>query len=599
MAQEQPDAIAKEISRRADFHEKVARAHLQQFQDFEKLWLSIPEVKKGRPGKKRSDRFANTFVPESFRIVESVTTVLMSLMFDDLPWFELLPFDLTAEQIVGVFKTQAFLEQQHEDMDFEVKIENVIRTTVRDGTGIIETPFVFDSHFIATGDDENTAKEVFDYTGPDIIEQPMVGWGFYPFGRDMKTCPWVFKRERVHWSELERLIRGVQRMQSELNLEGMAELPEKEEVGEPPASETQNIKENLRTMQGWQDQTDEDGMVEVTDSWGEHPVKKDSPLVWRNVVVNMVKTVVDIVNPYDHGEAPFLRNIHLPRQRAFYGQGVGHGTWRKQKEINEFRNLGRDLQMFQLYNQWQREGGTGEQTDEFNLFPMKILDVSEHGRLTPLRPPIEALATMFQMENTDRDDMRHVGGATDPIQAVQGDPGSATEFRGTQTAAMRKLVRIAKQMSRRLLRPYIVRQMQLNKQFFKGSMLVRLFGKARMVDQAELVPMAKVKMRTATDVDFRDRMARRATSVLEMMIKVMQATKKNYNLDPVIAYAVKLMGVDPRVVIPELQKAAAMLPDMGPPGMSQDEILRTIGQQESQLDGKQTGVDVLAQLGLK
>jgi len=141
--------------------------------------------------------------------------------------------------------------------------------------------------------------------------------------------------------------------------------------------------------------------------------------------------------------------------------------------------------------------------------------------------------------------------------------------------------------------------MQLNTQFYKGSMLVRMFGKTRSVDGKELLPAAKIKMRTATDVDFRDRMSRRSVSVLEMMIKVMQATEKKYNLDPVIAYAVKLMGIDPRVVIPELQKAASMLPDMGPPGMSQDEILRTIGQQESQLDGKQTRMDVLAQLGLK
>lgn len=595
----EPDAIAKEISRRADLHEKVARGHLQQFQDFEKLWLSIPEVKKGRPGKKRSDRFANTFIPETFRDVESTTTVLMSLMFDDLPWFELLPFDLTAEQIVGVFKTQAFMEQQHEDMDFEVKIENVVRTTARDGTGIIETPFVFDSHFIPQ---EDGAKEVFDYTGPDVLEQPMVGWSFYPFAVNLKTCPWAFKTEKVHSSVLEKLIQGVKRMQDELNLEGRVEdVPPPEEIGQPPASETQNIKENLRTMGGWQDQIDDDGMVEITDYWGEHPVKKDSPLVWRIVVVNKVKTVVEIPNPYDHGEIPFLRLIHIPRQRSFYGQGICHSTWRKQKEINDFRNLARDLMMFQLYNMWERDGGTGEESDEFNLFPLKIIDVREHGKHTPLRPPIEAIAAMFQMENADKDDMRHASGATDPVQAVQGEVGSATEFRGTQTASMRRLVRIAKRMSREGLRAFLVRQMQLNTQFYKGSMLVRMFGKTRSVDGKELLPAAKIKMRTATDVDFRDRMARRATSVLEMMIKVMQATKKNYNLDPVIAYAVKLMGVDPRVVIPELQKAASMLPDTGPPGMSQDDILRALAQQEDAVNGGgpgQTPTDVLAKMGL-
>ena len=583
---EAQDDTAKEIDSRIGMHEDATRRHYDDFVMFEQMWHSIPHEHsrpKGRKGKKKSTRDASTFVPEFWRDVESVVSDQMALEFGDQPWFELVPNSWDADLIVKAFKTQAFLEAQLEEMDFEVEYEDVVRAKSRDGTGLMETSWDFQTHWEM--DRKNrTGKEVMDREGPGIRNRPLIGFHFYPYRYDMKGMPWTATVEKVHARDVKKIIADAQRYMERLNIDAKVETPEEALEGNaPPDSEDADYMKRIQESQRWDPEADEDGLVELIDYWGEHPIKADSPYIWRIVVANRQKTIFEIPHLYDHGEHPILRTVHVPRQRSFYGMGVGHQIWRKQKEINDFRGYGRDLIKFQLLNQWMRKGGTEEGIDRFELEPLKIYTQEEIGELTPIRPPIEALSSLLVMEERDLEAMRYASGAT---HAAQGIPTgtTATEFKGAERVTDRRVLQIAKRDTRMGLRPFLRRMIQLNKQFGVKPRLVHVLGRPMLVSAAELTENVTIKLRMATDVDFRGQMARRTTAALETLLKVAEFKSKipnsPYNLDPVVAQQVKLLGVDPQVVVPEARKAMSMLGmnQLGP--INQDDLMRELAGKE-------------------
>jgi hypothetical protein len=561
-------------------HETLSRSHFNDFVMFEEMWHSIPSEHPSagkRKGKKRSNRDASTFIPEFFRDTESVTSDQMALLFGEEPWFELVPNQWDADLIVNTFKTQSFLEAQLEEMDFEVKYEEALRSSTRDGTGIIETPWVFDSHWELDHDGSLEGEEKLDYAGPGLLSQPLIGFHFYPHTHELKPNPYVLKVEKVHESAVTKIIGDAKRFREAINVD--VEVATKEEVLDTQGVEGEDdvYAKQVRETQRWQAEPDDDGLVEIIDYWGEHPTKKDSPYVWRIIIANRSKTVVEIPNPYQHGEKPFLRMVHVPRQRSFYGMGIGHQIWRKQKEINDFRGYGRDIMKMQLLNQWQRKGGTREGMDTFNMQPMKIYQEEEDGIFSPLRPPIEVIQFLLQMEGNDLEAMRFASGATFAAQGIPTDT-TATEFKGAERVTDRRILQIAKRNTRMGLRPFLRRMIQLNKQFKAKPRMVNVLGKPMLVGGKDLVDNVTIKLRMATSTDSRNQMARRTAAALETIMKVSEFKAKipnsPYNLDPIVAQAVKLLGVDPSTVVPEARKATAMLGLNRLGSLSQDQLLR-------------------------
>lgn len=584
---EDQDPIAREVVRRLEMHETAARSQLNEFIRFQKYWANIPDPKRRRGSthaKGRSDRFANVFVPEFHRDVETVTAGLMGFLFGEDPFFELMPYEITPENILNTYKTQAYLEQVLEEMEFEVMIEPIVRSIVRDGTGVGETGWGFRTHWQVDADGEG-AEEITDYEGPVIEQSPMIDFHFYPFGFQLQKLPWLIKRERPHEKNLAALIRATERVSEMANKDGKIADPKVAlDAGGDAQPEGVTDRGEIRQIQGWEGHTDEGDRTETLEYWGEHPLKPDSPLMWKIVVVNRSKTVVEVVSPFDHGEYPQFDGVMVPQERNLYGFGAGHATWRKQKEINDFKSLARDILMFQLYNPWQREGGTNEQTDEFNLHPMKIFQVEEHGRLSPLRPPIEVLSFVERMEDRDKNDMRHVTGALDVIQG-EATGETATEFRGLQAVSAKRLNLMARQIAKRMIKPMLYKIIMMSKQFGKAR-LVKVFGKPVMVQTKDLVPNAFVRLKVSAEIDNKTQMARRTTSFLETLVTVNAQSEKKYNLDPFIAKMAKLLGEDPRTVIPGLATSA---PSAMRGGGGQDDILALLAQAEAGLQGSQPG----------
>jgi hypothetical protein len=182
------------------------------------------------------------------------------------------------------------------------------------------------------------------------------------------------------------------------------------------------------------------------------------------------------------------------------------------------------------------------------------------------------------MKDNDLEARRFASGATFAAQGIPTDT-TATEFKGAERVTDRRILQIAKRNTRMGLRPFLRRMIQLNKQFDAKPRMVNVLGKPMLVSGKDLVENVTIKLRMATDVNFRNNLARRTTAALETIMKVSEFKSKipnsPYNLDPIVAMQVKLLGIDPALVVPEARKATAMLGLNQLGSLNQDDLLRS------------------------
>jgi hypothetical protein len=575
------DKVAAAVVAACDEHDNQCATHLADFAKFEKYWRGIPDTRKRKRKGKKTEGLSNTFEPEFFRDTESVVSVVMAYLFSDAPCLEITPYDLDPVNILKAFNTQALIEKQLDDMDIEVVMEPIVREIVRDGTGVglntWESQSVWLPSANAGPDGGPGAQEVQIGEGPTLVQSPIVGFHFYPWARDFEHSPFGAMQERVTKREVNALAKSAAAFLKKLNLgtgpDGKIDEDPTKDLGTLPkeSGDTSRTMNTIRSYQGYGEIGKDDQRVEIIDWYGEHPIKTDSPLLWRIVVANRVKTVVEIPYPCRHGKNPLIVAPMIQQARSVYGLGIGHGIWQNQKEINDFIDLGNDMLTMQMYNQWLKKGGSGEEMLEMDMTPLKVHEVDDVEDFKPLRPPIEAINILQMWLGRKLDNMRYTSAATHTVQGMPTDT-TATEFKGIQGEAGRRLLHVAKQIAKRFLVPLIERMMSENVQFLSGKVRLKVLDRYVMVGKEDLLERANVKVRTPTDLDFRPALLRRATSALETILQVSQAPTGRYNVDGLVAYIVKTLGIDPRMVIPDLGKPGAN-------GTAED-LLRTLAQRE-------------------
>jgi hypothetical protein len=254
--------------------------------------------------------------------------------------------------------------------------------------------------------------------------------------------------------------------------------------------------------------------------------------------------------------------------------------------LNETDSLLQEMTMFGLYGIWRRSGAlTSGMAKSVRIFPGRIFDDQVDGVIEPITRDMAPFKLAQAMQAMRVEAMRAASGATTNMQALQSG-NTATEVRTIAAEAARRLAGLAVSFANQILRPFIEMELSLYDQFlpadasvvsmvpFNGQMVAATAKKAQL-----RLKTAKVRLKLATDLDFRKNMTRnlnQATAQLSNLIGTIAtaapaaAPEAVAMLLPGIMQLVKkqlaINGINPEVIPKELtdqigqrMKEAAML----------------------------------------
>jgi hypothetical protein len=163
--------------------------------------------------------------------------------------------------------------------------------------------------------------------------------------------------------------------------------------------------------------------------------------------------------------------------------------------------------------------------------------------------------------------MRFASAATTTTQALPTGV-TATEARIIASEAGRRLNGLAISIGETLLKPFLNRMVELNRQFLDRRVIVKVAGESREVSRNDLLVAPDIDIKIATDLDFRQAMQRRLSSTIQTLVQAKQVDPTlEINIKPLVGKLVKTFQVDPREVMstakPSPQPAAAVQPEAG------------------------------------
>ena len=145
--------------------------------------------------RKGPNTFHNTFVPETTRAVETLTTTIFRMLTANDPNFEpiALSADVTSEHL---YASSATLRYQQDHLEFKQKLLSAIRSCVLFGTIIVEEPwtkFPFGS--------KNTIIK-----GTDFVPRTLLQIAFDPMCSDIEASDWIASIDWISPQKLKRLV---------------------------------------------------------------------------------------------------------------------------------------------------------------------------------------------------------------------------------------------------------------------------------------------------------------------------------------------------------------------------------------------------------
>jgi len=555
----QNEKIAGAIMERIQDHVNYARLFMRNAAEIDRMYRANPADKMGRgqaePGKPK----ANTASLEYFRNIESVTSAVDAVEFGDEPWFLPWSDELRDDVIEATRLTQATMDNQHEAMGLRMKVRSAIRHCLNHGTLVAHTVWRKRERWIDTGD-RFRSQVLFD--GPDWVNIPIWRWHFDPTAHEIEDMIWCSFEYDISKQGLQEIITAAEglplaetRNLRNLDLEGKI------------SSEGFEVSRTIEITRGYSSVKPD--TVHVDEYWGIHPTKKNPndpkgeealPMIWRILIVNGKEWVLQMPNPYAHGEFPFIKINFIKDEESFYGLGHGDLISRAYKMINKRRNLIIDIVNTSLLGMWQRSGGqVGKMANRIRLYPGKIFDSHIEGVISPLPVNTTGLRSGFQMDQIEIEEIRAATAATSNVQAIQ-QGGTATEIRNIATESARRISTFATELADKGLRPFLNRQDELNQQFLPEIFSVQTTDSqgiptAKVVEKADLLRRARFKMKVATDLEFRRTILRNLNASLGNVAQIIQAA-------PVVAPALipsliqmtkktlQMYGINPNEAIP-------------------------------------------------
>lgn len=515
--------------------------HAKPLSDFSRNY----NLYRANPTKQRKENQSNTFYPEMTIEVEALATAVHEMVFSDASDARF--FQLTGngylDSIVRAHVSESVLEKQMQLNKFEKKTLPFLRKLILQGTYPADMRWHLrqKSYFDPMLSRMVEAFDCWDFEPFDIVN-----FGFDNTAAEIERQEFSYRLMNVKPSGANKMARrGV------WNASVVAEA-----LG---SGITRNSYDTAqRQSAGYSSDGLTRGLTAI-EYVGTLESRGDDQQYWAVLDLRSKKFLMEPeLNPWRHGEKPWLACQWIALPEEFYGLGIGHLNYRTQHEINDRRNFINDLLYSSLYNMWlaRSDSGLSFPGNKMRWRPHEVLtaDGISDEFLRALRPDMAGLGPAMNLENGDIEKMRRTSGATSSLQAVATGV-TATESQTIQSEATRRVKAMVRSQIASFMRDIVIRSHQLNLQFLERPIAARfvhpddgleMYGTA---DQNDLLLNPDFKVKMTTDLDFRPFKRRELIELLQSFGALAQSgilDKRRIIPDPIIEELAQTYHIDPR-----------------------------------------------------
>ena len=583
------DRMVAEIVKRVTDSQERNKTHVQEYTTITRLLRGQSSREDTRGGATEPGKVnANVGGLELFRCVESVTSAQMAVVNGDDPNWEPYDPDLTDQASAGMYHTRQLLDRGHEAMDLTTTLTEAARSGNAYGRLMVEVGWEEKTRWMHR-------DGVLDANGVEITP---AGWGesvafARPFMRILppwsvymdpaadrvKNARWVAWKEKLTKEDVRKWIEygeayGMKTQEPDSTVQTG-------DKSAGPGETAQTVADAVARGAGVDPEIGKKDTYDAINYWGlnpesTHPLEEGGtnpdPRFYHIVILDGKKAIIEGVEPYWHGQLPVLDWVQIPEEETAEGLGTGQLLKNLQILLNETDSLLQEMTMFGLFGVWRRSGAlTSGMAKSVRIFPGRIFDDQVDGVIEPIQRDYAPFKLAQAMQAMRVEAMRAASGATTNMQALQSG-NTATEVRTIAAEAARRLAGLATSFANQILRPFIEMELALYDQFlpadaevtsmvpYEGQMMSATAKKSQL-----RLKTAKVRLKLATDLDFRKNMTRnlnQATAQLAGLLKAISeaapaaAPEAVGMILPGIMQLVKkqlaINGINPEVIPKEL-----------------------------------------------
>ena len=433
------------------------------------------------------DGLAHIFVPEILRAVETVTANIYGIIIGEPKWFEYSGRDGDPDDDGPAIALTRLVTYQMEENHFKSRLMDCIRQLVLTGLCVRKIGW----------DYEEVTRRIRDQKGDLIETQETIKdtWTFEPVDllsigisdvdvpyNDIQKARWISEQFK---GDKEFAYRKMQK--------GWFSVRHKdklEEESEPNSSDSQDFKERKLQASGFSALQKKRHEIEYIERWGlvkaEWVYSEEERSARGLEVDDMVEGVIVIgnrkamlkleVNPYGHGQKPYVFCPYIPKEGEFAGMGVAQVGETLQEEINDTRNQTMDNKTLILMTMWVKTRSSGVKNADLRIRPNGVITTNDIAGIQPLRPPVVS-GVGTNMESIAKNDLRESVGAASNLQGIaQQGVDTATESTLINKESLGRINMVAQLFSELILKPTLLMAEYNNYQYYDHEKVISIIG---------------------------------------------------------------------------------------------------------------------------
>ena len=437
--------------------------------------------------KKNYDGLATIFVPEILRAVETVTAKIYGMIIGEPDWFEYSGRDGDVDDDGPAVALTRLVAYQMEENHFKSRLMDAIRQLVLTGLCVRKIGWDYQEVTrkirLASGElveKKETIKDTWTFEPVDLLSIGISDVDV-PYN-DIQKARWIseqFIGDKEY--AYQKIVKGWFSSRYEDKLE---------EESEPNSSPSLDFKDRKLQASGYTSLLKKKDQVEYIERWGlvkaewvmsreemDEKGLEDDDMVEGVIVIANRKAIMKLeVNPYGHGQKPYVFCPYIPKEGEFAGMGIAQVGETLQEEINDTRNQVMDNKTLILMTMWVKTRVSGIKNQDLRIRPNGVITTNDINGLAPLRPPVVA-GVGTNMEGVAKNDLRESVGAASNLQGIaQAGVGTATESTLINKESVGRINMVAQLFSELILKPTLLMAEYLNYQLYDHVKVISVIG---------------------------------------------------------------------------------------------------------------------------
>ena len=484
------------------------------------------DMYKGVPGaahRREADGLANTFVYESPRIVDALTTTQYRMMMSQAPFWEARGQTGNVSDDI-LYRNSALLERQLEWVQYRKNLYRALKSANLMGTVVVEQPWLQGPMV--------DGSPTWEAAG--FIPRPINQVFFAANAVDMESADYIGTIDIVTNYRLLQFAES-DPQQTAWSIAGLYDAMQDPNEKLPQAVMNRLTSARSISIKGIKTMETYYGPLECAQGGGEWVVG----LVNRRHLVRLHRPPIP--------ERPLRVAYASWIEQEPYGLGIKDSEL-LQKMLNSNRNRVFDLITFGLYSMFKLDRYAGLDLREARIRPWNFLIMDNIQGIEPMRPDMNAAQFGIKLEEMLKEEFQSRTGAAKNLQAITTDV-TATEVNVVMDNATRKIGVDAEIMAEPLCRQPLYYMHKMNQLFVDQPIWIAATGERgpMMVSPSDVAHNLDFKVKIVTDKDFRPNRLRRLIELIQILTSVRNDIPA-LNLLPLIAEAVRLHDVNPALV---------------------------------------------------